>query len=47
MEQTPEEEAGSMLSVDLDEVLGQYVRERVLIVELHHAYVSAFPFTVE
>src|SRR5258708_39463999 len=30
MEQTPEEEAGSMLSIDLDEVLDRYVRERAL-----------------
>jgi hypothetical protein len=33
MEQTPEEEAGSMLSIDLDEALGQYVRERTLVVK--------------
>jgi DinB superfamily len=33
MEQTPEEEAGSFLSVDLDEALGQYVRERALVVK--------------
>src|SRR4029453_7868129 len=32
MEQTPEEEAGSLLSVDLDEALGKYVRERALVV---------------
>ena len=28
MQQTPEEEAGSMLSIDLDEALGQLMRER-------------------
>jgi len=33
MEQTPEEEAGSLLSVDLDEVLSRYVRERALVVK--------------
>ena len=33
MEQTPEEEAGSMLSIDLDEALGRYVRERALVVK--------------
>lgn len=30
---SPEEEAGSLLSVDLDEALGRYVRERALVVE--------------
>lgn len=30
---SPEEEAGSMLSVDLDEALNQYVRERARLVE--------------
>jgi hypothetical protein len=33
MEQTPEEEAGSLLSVDLNEALGQYVQERALVVK--------------
>jgi uncharacterized damage-inducible protein DinB len=33
MEQTPEEEAGSMLSIDLDAALGQYVRERAMVVK--------------
>jgi hypothetical protein len=33
MEQTPEEEAGSLLSVDLDEALDGYVRERALVVK--------------
>lgn len=33
MVQTPEEEAGSLLSVDLDEALGRYVRERALVVK--------------
>ena len=33
MEQTPEEEAGSLLSVDLDEALAQYERERALVVK--------------
>jgi len=33
MEQTPEEEAGSLLSVDLDEALDGYVRERTLVVK--------------
>ena len=33
MKQTPEEEAGSLLSVDLDEALEQYVRERALVVK--------------
>src|SRR5262245_63189107 len=28
---SPDEEAGSLLSVDLDEVLGRYVRERALV----------------
>jgi uncharacterized damage-inducible protein DinB len=32
-EPTPEEQAGSLLSVDLDEALGRYVRERALIVQ--------------
>lgn len=32
MEQTPDEEAGSLLSVNLDEALGRYVRERALVV---------------
>ena len=30
---SPEEEAGSMLSVDLDQALGQYVRDRALVVK--------------
>ena len=30
---SPEEETGSMLSVDLDQALGQYVRERALVVK--------------
>jgi hypothetical protein len=33
MEPSPEEEAGSLLSVDLDQALGQYVRERALVVK--------------
>ncbi|MBT8378983.1 MAG: DinB family protein [Ignavibacteria bacterium] len=33
MELSPEEEAGSLLSVDLDEALGQYMRERALVVK--------------
>jgi hypothetical protein len=33
MEPSPDEEAGSLLSVDLDEALGQYVRERTLVVK--------------
>ena len=33
MEPSPEEEAGSLLSVDLDEVLSRYVRERALVVK--------------
>src|ERR1043165_1577178 len=33
MEQTPEEEAGSLLSVDLDEALDGYVQERARVVE--------------
>lgn len=33
MQQTPEEEAGSMLTIDLDEALGQYVRERAQVVK--------------
>lgn len=33
MEPTPEEEAGSLLSVDLDEALDRYVRERALVVQ--------------
>jgi DinB superfamily len=30
---SPDEEAGSLLSVDLDEALGRYVRERALVVK--------------
>ena len=33
MEPSPDEEAGSLLSVDLDEALGLYVRERALVVK--------------
>ena len=33
MEPSPDEEAGSLLSVDLDEALGRYVRERALVVK--------------
>ena len=33
IEPSLEEEAGSLLSVDLDEALGQYVRERALVVK--------------
>lgn len=33
MEPSPEEEAGSMLSLDLDEALDRYVRERALVVQ--------------
>ena len=33
MEPSPDEEAGSMLSVDLDEALDRYVRERALVVK--------------
>jgi hypothetical protein len=33
MEPSPDEEAGSLLSVDLDEALDRYVRERALTVE--------------
>jgi uncharacterized damage-inducible protein DinB len=33
MEPSPDEEAGSLLSVDLDEALGRYVRERSLVVQ--------------
>ena len=33
MQPSPEEEAGSLLSVDLDEALGRYVRERALVVK--------------
>ena len=33
MEQTPEEEEGSLLSVNLDEALRGYVRERALVVK--------------
>jgi uncharacterized damage-inducible protein DinB len=33
MEPSPEEKAGSLLSVDLDEALGRYVRERALVVK--------------
>jgi hypothetical protein len=33
MEPSPDEEAGSLLSVDLDQALGQYVRERALVVK--------------
>src|SRR5262245_25546280 len=33
MEPSPDEEAGSLLSVDLDEALDHYVRERALLVK--------------
>lgn len=33
MEPSPDEEAGSLLNVDLDEALGRYVRERALVVK--------------
>ena len=33
MEPSPDEEAGSLLSVDLDEALSRYVRERELVVK--------------
>ena len=33
IEPSPEEEAGSLLSVDLDEALGGYMRERALVVK--------------
>ena len=33
MEPSPDEEAGSLLSVDLDEALDRYVRERALVVK--------------
>jgi hypothetical protein len=33
MEPSLEEEAGSLLSVDLDQALGQYVRERALVIK--------------
>jgi len=33
MAPSPDEEAGSLLSVDLDEALDQYVRERALVVK--------------
>ena len=33
MEPSPDEEAGSLLSVDLDEALGRYVQERALVVK--------------
>lgn len=33
MEPSPEEEAGSLLSVDLEEALVRYVRERALVVQ--------------
>jgi len=33
MEPSPEEEAGSLLKIDLDEALDQYVRERVRLVK--------------
>lgn len=33
IEPSPEEEAGSLLSVDLDEALDRYVRERALVVK--------------
>lgn len=33
MEPSPDEEAGSLLSVDLDEALGRYVQERELVVK--------------
>ena len=33
MQPSPDEEAGSLLSVDLDEALGLYVRERARVVE--------------
>jgi len=33
MEPSPEEEAGSLLKIDLDEALDQYVRERARLVK--------------
>jgi hypothetical protein len=33
MEPSPEEEAGSLLNVDLDEALARYVRERAVVVK--------------
>jgi hypothetical protein len=33
MEPSPDEKAGSLLDVDLDEALGKYVRERALVVQ--------------
>jgi len=33
MEPSPDEEAGSLLNVDLDEALNRYVRERALVVK--------------
>ena len=33
IEPSPDEEAGSLLNIDLDEALGQYVRERALVVK--------------
>jgi hypothetical protein len=33
MAPSPDEEAGSLLSVDLDEALGRYVREREMVVK--------------
>jgi len=33
IENSPEDEAGAMLDIDLDESLGRYVRERVALVE--------------
>jgi len=33
MQPSPDEEAGSLLSVDLDEALGRYVRERAQVVK--------------
>ena len=33
MEPSPDEEAGSLLNVDLDEALGRYARERALVVK--------------
>ncbi len=33
MEPSPDEEAGSLLNVDLDEALGRYAQERALVVK--------------
>jgi DinB family protein len=33
MEPSPDEEAGSLLNVDLDEALAKYVRERALVIQ--------------